>query len=115
MIEPRSFQKVTSSEGNIIIPLYVITDITENYCRIKLGDGSIGCYRLEDPDDSHPLRISTHKGIKGVDLTIDTPPPTDPDPDDPDNPEPPTDDQVKNVRYGEVNYGTTTHGRRTKY
>ncbi|AIW03309.1 hypothetical protein CPT_Mater152 [Bacillus phage Mater] len=71
MAQPISYQYMRGKAGVVKIPVYAISDFpTNSYVRLKLPNGTIGCYKLKVPDASTPLRVMTKTGIMGVDLSV---------------------------------------------
>jgi hypothetical protein len=68
MATPITYQYIKNSSGIIEIPIYSITDVPLPLVRINTPAG-IGCYDLVEPTINTPIRINTHLGVKGVNLT----------------------------------------------
>jgi hypothetical protein len=68
MATPITYQYVKTLAGVIEIPIYSITDVPLPIIRINTPSG-IGCYDLVEPTINTPIRVNTHLGVKGINLT----------------------------------------------
>jgi hypothetical protein len=64
---PISIQKIKTDSGVIEVPIYNLSDVTDQSFRVSTPLG-IGAYDLVTPSSSTPLRIQTSNGIKGISL-----------------------------------------------
>lgn len=69
MPTPIAFQKIQTETELITIPIFSLSEITDNSCRVQL-ESEVGCYDLMEPSEETPLRVSTSDGIKGINLFI---------------------------------------------
>lgn len=74
MATPIGYAKIRKGTENLNIPVYALADLFDSRFRVRLEDGTTGCFRLVSPTSANAIRITTASGVVlGVDLTIDTP------------------------------------------